>query len=133
MDLKSIVLAAGLAIGYAAPAEAVKIFKRGGGITNVTFGHNVSYDTYQVFTERGDTLESIAKEFQKRNINNNCGCSDGSIPVAANYLLNEIQQKYRFNGVNGVKIENTAQQLPAGLSFDYNVCTGVFKGFHSLI
>ena len=51
MDLKSIVLAAGLAVGYAAPAEAVKITKIGEERTHVTFGHDALFDIYRITVE----------------------------------------------------------------------------------
>lgn len=102
----------------------------GRGTTNVTLGHNISYDVYRVKVEKGDTLESIAREFQKRKIEYYCGCDGGTIPVAANYLLKEVQ---RNSSRNKYTVRNTAEALPEGLTFNYNVCTKVFQGFNVFI
>ena len=139
MDLKSLILSVGLGIGYAAPAEAVKITKVGSETPWVNFGKNASFDIYQVITEKGDTLESIAAKFEKMGIKNRKVCSE-NYSVSPEDLLKSLSNSLHIkasefqkgNYTFGTGQDVTKQPLLEGMSFKHYVVNTIYSGFRIL-
>ncbi len=123
MDLKSIVLAAAIGIGYAVPAEAARITKGKEHSVNPDIGHRRVFREYTILSEKGDTLESIAAQIVQRKITG----FEGSPYTPARVYQLVLQQLQRNYPVNQKLV------LSTGTILRYDQTTDVRRGFNHTI